>query len=195
MLALSHCIFVQHLKGDKNTVADLLSFLCQNCKGTKQNPIAHDCPNNAKLTQRFHKYVPQLIPLGFQISRLPKNILSFAMQALQTLKLSMIQLENQRMKEKTGHGGDRNHFVPAQEFVTCYSIQLHPKRPNYSFHCSLPALAQLNGTSQENFLVALNGSYKQQLYKLPQATWLRRFRSVLNRFPFTTSTAQRFSHP
>ena len=86
ILASPHCLFGQHIKGNNNVVADLLSFLFQLQDGDKRNPVAYDCPDNVKLTRRFHQYTPQLIPRNFHITPLPSHILFFATQALQTLE-------------------------------------------------------------------------------------------------------------
>jgi hypothetical protein len=83
----SHCLASQHIKGDKNTVADLLSF-AGDTRG-ETHPLAPDYPSDCILTERFHSCLPQLIPASFNISPLPSEISSFVILALQTLELSL----------------------------------------------------------------------------------------------------------
>jgi len=73
----NHSLASQHCLGDNNVVSDLLSF-----QGTdrlsertgKSHPLAPDSPSNAELTRRFHKFLPQLIPPGFDVLPLPDDI-------------------------------------------------------------------------------------------------------------------------
>jgi hypothetical protein len=66
-----HCLASQHIKGDANLVADLLSW-SGDVRGS-QHPLA---------TRRFHSHLPQLIPEYFRISPLPSEILSWITLAL-----------------------------------------------------------------------------------------------------------------
>jgi hypothetical protein len=51
------CLASQHIQGDLNTVADLLSYVGGMTRaGGKRHPIAFDDPPNDILTQRFHLY-------------------------------------------------------------------------------------------------------------------------------------------
>jgi hypothetical protein len=82
----SHCLASQHLRGEKNAVANLLSYV-----GTERedhHPLALDDPSDSELTRRFHLYLPQLIPRRFEISPLPSEVLSFTTLALQTVESS-----------------------------------------------------------------------------------------------------------
>ena len=66
------CIASQHIKGELNNVADLLSFAGGlTCAGGKTHPLAADDPPNDILTQRFHSTYPEQIPAHFAISQLP----------------------------------------------------------------------------------------------------------------------------
>ena len=76
----SHILASQHLKGQKNVVADLLSYVGSSRE--EPSPIAPDNPSDAELTRRFHSLLPQLIPQSFTILPLPDEILSFATLAL-----------------------------------------------------------------------------------------------------------------
>ena len=75
-----HCLASQHFPGQLNTVSDYLSFEGET-RG-KKHPLAWDCPPDDVLTQRFHSYLPQLIPENFDIVPLPAEISSWIMQVL-----------------------------------------------------------------------------------------------------------------
>jgi hypothetical protein len=62
-----HCLASQHIKGDANLVADLLSCWSGDVRGS-QHPLAMDQPSDEELTRRFHSHHPQLIPECFRIS-------------------------------------------------------------------------------------------------------------------------------
>jgi hypothetical protein len=75
LLQSKHYLATQHLKGDYNVVADLLSY-----SGTvrgKPHPLASDHPPDDILTHRFHTHLTSQIPANFQISPLPSEILSW----------------------------------------------------------------------------------------------------------------------
>jgi hypothetical protein len=80
-----HCLATQHIKGDANVVANLLSFAGPD-RG-KAHPLAYDSPTDDLLTQRFHQHLPDQIPEIFAISPLPKKDLSWVAVVLQTHEL------------------------------------------------------------------------------------------------------------
>jgi hypothetical protein len=84
-----HCLASQHIKGDANLVADLLSW-SGDVRGSP-HPLAMDEPSDEELTRRFHSHLPQLIPEYFHISPLPSKILSWITLALQTVESSWIR--------------------------------------------------------------------------------------------------------
>ena len=55
------CIASQHIKGEMNVVADLLSFAGTGERG-KDHPLAYDNPPNDTITQRFHSQLPSQVP-------------------------------------------------------------------------------------------------------------------------------------
>lgn len=93
ILQSNACISSQHVKGEDNFIADLLSFAGTD-REKKAHPIAFDDPDNDTLTQRFHEFYPSPIPQTFAISQLPSDILSWALQALRTAKLSFHETQN-----------------------------------------------------------------------------------------------------
>ena len=61
------CLASQHIQGDLNTVADLLSFSGGITRpGGKKHPIAFDNPPNDVLTQRFHLYYPEQLDARYR---------------------------------------------------------------------------------------------------------------------------------
>jgi hypothetical protein len=77
LLNSTHCLASQHLKGELNLVTDLLSY-----EGTdrhEHHPLASDKPSDDELTNRFHTFLPQLVPHNFKISPLPNDILCWTM--------------------------------------------------------------------------------------------------------------------
>jgi hypothetical protein len=83
-----HYLVSQHIEGDTNLVADLLSW-SGDVRGT-HHPLVMDQPSDEELTLHFHSHLPQLIPESFQISPLPSEILSWIALALQAVKSSWI---------------------------------------------------------------------------------------------------------
>jgi hypothetical protein len=61
-----HCLASQHIKGETNLVANLLSWSCD-ARGAP-HPLALDDPSNKELTLRFHSHLPQLIPKSLDVS-------------------------------------------------------------------------------------------------------------------------------
>jgi hypothetical protein len=70
------CIVSQHINGDMNVVADLLSFSGTSERG-KPHPLASVDPPNDVLTQRFLDELPEQVPANFKISQLPREVLDF----------------------------------------------------------------------------------------------------------------------
>ena len=55
------------------------------------NPIAYDYPSNDVLPHKVFSSISQLVPAGFRNLHLPKDVISFACQAVQILELSLMQ--------------------------------------------------------------------------------------------------------
>jgi hypothetical protein len=70
------CLASQHIKGEMNVVADLLSFSGTSERG-KPHPLAEDDPPNDVLTHRFLHELTEQVPAAFNISQLPNKVLSF----------------------------------------------------------------------------------------------------------------------
>ena len=87
----------QHLAGESNTVADILSFE-GDCR-SKVEPLTSDSPADDVLTQRIHLTHSQVIPSGFKIRPLPTEVVSFVCSVLQTLARSWIPKEKLHTRE------------------------------------------------------------------------------------------------
>jgi hypothetical protein len=190
----SHILASQHLKGEKNVVADLLSYT--GSTRVEPNPLAPDNPSDQVLTARFHSFLPQLIPEDFTILPLPEEILSFVTQALQIAESSWILAKNPPTRAKTAYGADGSDSATKPASTVTPSSLLYPKgNANSSFDPFSPCIATLPGLQQADFLENVRLPWWRQLCALPQATWLRRSGVVSNKAPFTSRTAPSFGPP
>jgi hypothetical protein len=190
----THILASQHLKGKKNVVADLLSYTGDSREDP--NPLAPDNPSDQELTSRFHSFLPQLIPRGFNILPLPAEILSFTTRALQIAELSWIRAKSPPMRAKTesGGAGSVSATTPASK-LTSSSLLYPSENENSSFDPSSPFIEKLTGLQQDDFLESVRAPWWRQLCALPQATWLRRSGVVSNAAPFTSRTEPSFGLP
>jgi hypothetical protein len=190
----SHCLASQHIKGDKNTVSDLLSF-AGDTRG-EAHPLAPDYPSDQVLTKRFHSCIPQLIPANFNISPLPSEISCFVIQVLQTLESSLTPSKSQptRRKTESGDAGSRSAPRPAST-LTLSSLNYCSLKPSLSCAPFCPSTEWLTGAQQEPFLASVRGPWFRQLCAMPQAIWLRRSGVVSNGAPFTSKEAPSYSPP
>jgi hypothetical protein len=189
----SHCLASQHLKGTKNTVANFLSYSGNTRE--EQHPLAPDNPSDDELTQRFHRFLPQLITRHFAISPLPNQILCFAILALQTAESSWICVKKNRTNPATASGvaGSASSWKPAS--LTPLSVTYWSPNKNSSFEPSSACIESLTGISQEAFVASVRNPWWRALCALPQATWLRRSGTISNGAPFTSRTAPSSSLP
>jgi hypothetical protein len=189
----SHCLASQHLKGDYNDVAALLSFGPER-GGKKEHPLAADDPLNDVLTQRFNTFLPQLTPQGFRISPLPSEILSFVTQVLLTAESSLTRKLNKPMRNETESGAVGSiSATPVDSGITPTSLEYPQTDPSFSAAPSYPFIGSPIGTAPESLLGNVRDQWSATLSELPQATWLRRFGTVSNKAPFTSRTAPSFS--
>jgi hypothetical protein len=190
----SHILASQHLKGQKNVVADLLSYVGSSRE--EPSPIAPDNPSDAELTRRFHSLLPQLIPQSFAILPLPDEILSFATLALQTAELSWIRVKNLPTKAKTASGAaGLGSVMKHSSTLTPSSLLYLNGNESSSFDPSSRCTETLRGLKQADFLESVRRPWWHQLCALPQATWLRRSGVVSNKAPFTSRTEPSFGLP
>jgi hypothetical protein len=185
-----HCLASQHIKGDANLVAGLLSW-SGNVRGSP-HPLAMDQPSDEELTRRFHSHLPQLIPEYFQISLLPSEILSWITLALRTAESSWIRKTSRDTKVGTESGGAAGDpaATPPASLTTTSSLSCPTKPSTSSFAPSSASVEQLNGVSQDDWKEDIRSHWSQALSKLPQAVWLRRFGTISNQAPFTSREAK-----
>ena len=179
-------ICAQHLAGEKNEVADALSF-----EGTKRgysNPLTADCPNDDTLTRRFHDSHAQLIPQSFRIYPLPAEINSFILQTLQIIEESLLlnkKSHGPRLRE-LGKAGEASSSQ--SESTTPSSTSFH-RRPESSLERA--SSSTYGSTSETTRTVLLQSVRKKWLHRLcavPSALWVRRTGQVAGGAPCTSAT-------
>jgi hypothetical protein len=182
------CLAAQHLRGELNFVADLLSFAGSRTRaGGKRHPIAFDDPPDDILTQRFHLYYPDQIPENFAICQLPSEVLSWVSSVLQTAALSLTAAKKEATKTTTAHGGDGWGSAKSQASALTPSSLLYPRsNGSCSAELSFPATEVLSGPPPEKLMESVKGQWSRALCGKPQATWLRRFGCISNQAPFTS---------
>jgi hypothetical protein len=144
-------LIAQHLKGKLNWVANMLSF--KGDRREESNPLTIDCPPDDVLTQRVHSHCPQIVPPAFEISPLPPNVASFALQALRTIELSWTRNKKEPTRIGTGlGGGGGNSWVGSVTEITP-SLTTYP-RTNASFSPSVfsQSIAHMISTAREDLL-------------------------------------------
>jgi hypothetical protein len=194
IIGSSHCLATQHIKGEQNTVSDLLSF-AGDVRGYK-HPLAFDFPSDSSLTLRFHVHLPQLIPKDFAISTLPTEISSFVILALQMTESSLNPSRKKPTRPETEPGDDGSPSAPSPASpITLSSLAYTSKKANSSSEPSLPFTDVLIGAEQEPFLASVRAPWFRKLSEMPQAIWLRRFGCSSNGAPFTSKEAPSYSPP
>jgi hypothetical protein len=179
------CLASQHIKGELNVVADLLSF--EGEERGKRHPLAYDLPPNDVLTERFIRYLPTQVTEHFKISQLPKEISSWITRVLRIVESSMMDNRRAVTRDSTDCGGDgRDTATTSGTVVTSTSIDY----PSTRGEC-LPRLFSVSierpaGLPTGNQRELVRNQWSQALYAKPQATWLRRFGSVSGQAPCTS---------
>jgi hypothetical protein len=164
----THCLASQHLKGDHNVVAYLLSFAGHD--RDKPHPLAADNPIDLVLTQRFHKFLPSQIPENFAIYPLPPEILSWTSQVLQIAESTLIRATRAQMRQTTGSGADGFPFANAQALLLTPSSLLYSAMSvNSSSEPSWVCTGMPPGTNMVNLPGAVAHQWSQALCALPQA--------------------------
>ena len=183
------CLASQHIQGDLNTVADLLSFAGGITRaGGKQHPIAFDDPPNDILTQRFHLYYSEQIPESFKISQLPSEISSWVLSVLQIAASSLTAASKAATNLTTGPGDVGLASAKRQdENLTLSSLSYPQSDKSFSSDPSLPAFVRHNGGAEaEQLKESVKSQWSRALCAKPQATWLRRLGTISNQVPCTS---------
>ena len=166
----------QHLPGVLNLISDWLTFegtsRIENGK-VKLNPIAHDCPSNEVATNRILSAFPQLVPVGFRISPLPKEILSFACQALLIFESSLTQRQREDLRTTTESGEDGRPSATSTWEDPNQALSEYPQgTPNspvgHSLSCTESPILQ----SQEALLDDVKFQWWAQLSRQPSTRWV-----------------------
>jgi hypothetical protein len=181
------CIASQHIKGELNNVADLLSFAGSLTRaGGKTHLLAADDPPNDILTQRFHSAYPEQIPANFAISQLPDKILSWASRVLQITALLLSADKKAATKTTTASGvhGSDSASKPAA-YLTPSSLVYPQTTENFSPDPFSPVIAPPSGPKMGHLMDGVTSRWLQVLCGKPQATWIRRFGTISNQVPFT----------
>jgi hypothetical protein len=198
VLEANCCLASQHIQGDLNTIADLLSFAGSRTRaGGKRHPIAFDDPPNDILTQRFHLYYTEQIPESFEISPLPKEILSWVLSILRIAASSLTAELKAATKRTTAPGDGGSVSAPKADVELTLSSLSYPQSDvNFSSDPSLPAFEQPNGSLEaERLMASVNGQWSRALCAKPQATWLRRLGTISNQVPCTSRARPSCSLP
>ena len=185
LLKYDCCLASQHLKGELNVVADLLSFDGE--ERGKRHPLAFDNPPNDVLTERFRKYLPTQVTEDFAISQLPEEISSWITRVLRIVELSLTGSRRVAMKAPTvcGEGG-KGTANTSGTVVTHTSISYPSTREDCSSRHFSASIGQPCGGPTGNLREIVRDQWSQTLCAKPLATWLRRFGSVSGRVPCTS---------
>ena len=184
------CVASQHIKGELNVVADLLSFSGLSERG-KAHPLAHDDPPppNDVLTQRFLDELTEQVPANFVISQLPREVLSFVSRVLQIAASSLGVVRSPATRTPTESGADGTVFVGQTDLGPTLSSLCYPStNASSSRKLSSSAIASPTGTFQETLPSTVKARWSRALCAKPQATWLRRSGAVCGTAPCTSRT-------
>ena len=165
------CIASQHIRGEQNLVADLLSLSGTSERGNP-HPLAQDNPPNDVITQQFRDEFTEQVPEDFVISQLPNEVLSFVLRALQIAAWSLGVMENPGTRTPTESGVDGSVSVEqvGQE-MTLFSLS-YPitNKANCSPKPSCSSIGPQIGRPREKFPEIVNAQWSQALCAKPQAT-------------------------
>jgi hypothetical protein len=183
------CLASQHIRGELNVVADLLSFAGASERG-KEHPLAFDNPPNDVLTRRFHQHLTSQVPASFQISQLPSEVLCWVTQVLQTATSSLAVAKKGATKAPTEFGEDgRGSAVMSGTGMTpsslCYPTSSVSSSSSLSSIVTARQVGPPPGTLQES----VRSRWFQALCVKPQANWLRRFGVISGTAPCTSRAA------
>ena len=185
------CLYSQHIQGSKNVIADLLSY---DGRGRdKPHPIAHDQPDDATLTRRFHNspVYSQQITSNFNISPLPPDVdfwLRHTLQMLESFVSGALSKPSSPLTELGDAGVGTAEKLDA------------PLTPHWT-ECQTPPATSLEKPSSkdsdtqlgtpratQSLIASVRERYYLGLSAKPSASWQRRVGSVSGRAPSTTRT-------
>jgi hypothetical protein len=178
----------QHLAGELNTVADILSFE-GNCR-SKVEPLTEDCPDDETLTHRIHLCYPQVVPAGFRIRPIPGEVESFVISILQMLVKSWTPKERHPTSEVTCTGDDGESSSRAGGLGMIPSSMKYRQTSSGScwHEVSLCVTDYLSSTPREDLLGSVRSQWYRRLFETPLAAWHRRSGNVEGPAPSTSRT-------
>jgi hypothetical protein len=184
---------LQHIKGELNVVADLLSF--EGIDRGKVHPIAFDRPAKDELTSSFLTHYPSQVPANFVISQLPTEILSWSMQVLRVAESYLTDAKRAAMCPLTGPGGGGKDIADTWVTQLTHTSLSYPSQSeNYSSGPSSTSIDKPPGTPMADLRGLVASQWSQALCGKPQAIWLRRFGTISGSAP-CTSRDQRTCDP
>ena len=194
-------IVSRHLEGKRNVISDYLSFEGKERVFKKKfkvngkvtfvervsvNPVAHDCPPNDVITHRIVSIFPQLVPKGFKVCLLPKDLLSFAQEAVEMLELSFIRAQKGETRRMTDTGNVGADSAITTLTVSTQALKEYPQKNSASsYGPSLKFTESPNLIDQEELLGRIGNQWRDKLLEKPSACWLRRTSTVSGGVPFT----------
>jgi hypothetical protein len=179
------CLASQHIKGELNVVADLLSF--EGSDRGKDHPIAFDKPANDNLTSRFLTHYPSQVPANFVISQLPNEILSWSTQVLQIAESYLTADKRAATKPTTEPGGGGKGTVNTWVTQLTPTLLSYPTTSGaFSSEPSSTSTDKQPGTQMADLRALVASQWSQVLCEKPQATWLRRFGTISGSAPCTS---------
>ena len=190
-LLLKHncCLASQHIRGELNVVADLLSFAGKSERG-KPHPLAFDDPPNDILTNRFRLHLTSQVPENFRISQLPNEMLCWVTLVLQIAMSSLAVAKKDAMKEQTDSGDGGKASVATSGTETTPSSLCYPSSSvNFSSSPSSIAIGSHIGPPPGTLQESVRHRWYQALCAKPQANWLRRFGAISGKAPCTSREA------
>ena len=179
------CLASQHVKGELNVVADLLSFARRD-RG-KAHPLAFDDPANDELTDRFLTSLPSQVPANFAISQLPDELLCWTEQVLRVAE-SFLMEDKREATRCSIEPGDAGKDIASTWATTVTSASLCYPSTNrsYSYAPSSTFIEIPTGTPMADLQALVKAQWSQVLCAKPQATWLRRFGNASGEAPCTS---------
>ena len=178
----------QHIAGSLNIISDLLSFE-GSCR-SYSNPLTEDCPPNDILTQRILTHHSQIVPVGFEIRRLPHEIEWFALQTMRIISRSWSQGPSPPTKGMTGIGEDGSSSSEAVDWgITLSSIRYQEETSVSSWpEVSLCRVECSTSTDRAELLQSVRNQWYRRLCEMPLAAWHRRLGGPIGRAPSTSRT-------
>ena len=185
LMEFNCCLASQHVKGELNLVADLLSFSGEG-RG-KRHPLAFDEPANDVLTERFLSTFPSQVPENFVISQLPGEILSWITQVLRAAESYLTEDRKEATKSTTGHGDDgKGTAITSATTVTRTSLCYPSTNRKLLSEPSSTFIGLRDGMPRADLTELVKTQWLRVLCEKPQATWLRRFGGISGKAPSTS---------